>query len=128
MFGGCRYLQPPLTIQKVPCAASPLALVGGPDVERLPTASTCYNLLKVRWCDSDGTPPGVFPWAGEACCGFWPGGAPTILCTQNCWGRAAAPTPAADKPACSCSCPIIGVPPPSNRSFCKRYTLVLASS
>jgi hypothetical protein len=46
-LGGFQHLNPPLTVQKVDCDASPLALVGGKDVERLPTASTCYNMLKL---------------------------------------------------------------------------------
>ena len=29
------------------CEASVLAAVGGKDVERLPSASTCYNMLKL---------------------------------------------------------------------------------
>jgi ubiquitin-protein ligase E3 C len=32
---------------QVPCEASLLALVGGKDVDRLPSASTCYNMLKL---------------------------------------------------------------------------------
>ncbi len=32
---------------QVPCDASPLAMLGGADVDRLPTASTCYNMLKL---------------------------------------------------------------------------------
>lgn len=32
---------------QVPCEASPLAVLGGADVDRLPTASTCYNMLKL---------------------------------------------------------------------------------
>ena len=32
---------------QVACEASPLALLGGADVDRLPTASTCYNMLKL---------------------------------------------------------------------------------
>lgn len=46
-LGGFQHLNPPLTVQKVDCDASPLALVGGKDVDRLPTASTCYNMLKL---------------------------------------------------------------------------------
>ncbi len=34
-------------IVQVACEASPLAMLGGPDVDRLPTASTCYNMLKL---------------------------------------------------------------------------------
>ena len=33
--------------KQVACDASPLALLGGADVDRLPTASTCYNMLKL---------------------------------------------------------------------------------
>ena len=32
---------------QVPCDASPFATVGARDVDRLPTASTCFNLLKL---------------------------------------------------------------------------------
>lgn len=32
---------------QVPCEASMLAMVGGKDVDRLPSASTCYNMLKL---------------------------------------------------------------------------------
>ncbi|KAL0028291.1 hypothetical protein WJX79_007793 [Trebouxia sp. C0005] len=46
-LGGFQYLNPPLTVHKVPCEASLLALVGGKDVDRLPSASTCYNMLKL---------------------------------------------------------------------------------
>ena len=37
-LGGFAFLEPPLTLQKVPCAAPPLAFLAGSDVERLPTA------------------------------------------------------------------------------------------
>ncbi|PRW44359.1 E3 ubiquitin- ligase UPL7 [Chlorella sorokiniana] len=46
-LGGFKHLQPPLTIHKVDCGASLLAAVGGKDVDRLPTASTCSNTLKL---------------------------------------------------------------------------------
>ncbi|EIE23025.1 hypothetical protein COCSUDRAFT_15978, partial [Coccomyxa subellipsoidea C-169] len=46
-LGGFKHLNPPLTLHRVPCDASPLALLGGADVDRLPTASTCYNMLKL---------------------------------------------------------------------------------
>ena len=36
-----------LTLAQVPCEASLLAVVGGKDVDRLPSASTCYNMLKL---------------------------------------------------------------------------------
>ena len=32
---------------QVACPASPFAALGGSDVDRLPTASTCYNMLKL---------------------------------------------------------------------------------
>lgn len=32
---------------QVPCEASPFAAVGARDVNRLPSASTCFNLLKL---------------------------------------------------------------------------------
>jgi hypothetical protein len=31
----------------VVCEASVFAIIGGKDVDRLPTASTCYNMLKL---------------------------------------------------------------------------------
>lgn len=46
-LGGFAHLQPPFTIAKVDCDASVLARVGGRDVTRLPTASTCFNTLKL---------------------------------------------------------------------------------
>ena len=47
-LGGFKHLQPPLTIHKVDCGGSPLAMIGvGKDVDRLPSASTCYNMLKL---------------------------------------------------------------------------------
>ena len=44
---GFAHLHPPFTIAKVPCDAPPWAPLFGADVERLPSASTCYNLLKL---------------------------------------------------------------------------------
>ncbi|RAL44564.1 hypothetical protein DM860_003323 [Cuscuta australis] len=44
---GFKYLQPPFTIHKVPCEMPLLAVFGGQDVDRLPSASTCYNTLKL---------------------------------------------------------------------------------
>ncbi|GLI64228.1 hypothetical protein VaNZ11_007426 [Volvox africanus] len=46
-LGGFRYLQPPLTVHKVECDAGMFAVIGGRDVDRLPSASTCYNMLKL---------------------------------------------------------------------------------
>ncbi|KAJ9181481.1 hypothetical protein P3X46_009608 [Hevea brasiliensis] len=44
---GFKHLQPSFTIHKVACDASIWASFGGQDVERLPSASTCYNTLKL---------------------------------------------------------------------------------
>lgn len=45
---GFRHLNPPFTIHKVNCEApSMFSFIGGPDVERLPSASTCFNVLKL---------------------------------------------------------------------------------
>ncbi|XVF76313.1 hypothetical protein PTKIN_Ptkin13bG0256300 [Pterospermum kingtungense] len=44
---GFKYLQPSFTIHKVASDAPLWATIGGPDVERLPSASTCYNTLKL---------------------------------------------------------------------------------
>ncbi|KAL2610792.1 hypothetical protein R1flu_022484 [Riccia fluitans] len=44
---GFKHLQPAFTIHKVVCDAPVWAIIGGPDVERLPSASTCYNTLKL---------------------------------------------------------------------------------
>lgn len=43
MLHHCRTLHP----MQVDCAPSPLALLGGKDVERLPSASTCFHTLKL---------------------------------------------------------------------------------
>ncbi|OWM82477.1 hypothetical protein CDL15_Pgr002052 [Punica granatum] len=44
---GFKYLQPPFTIHKVACDVPLWASIGGQDVDRLPSASTCYNTLKL---------------------------------------------------------------------------------
>ncbi|XP_020091856.1 E3 ubiquitin-protein ligase UPL7 isoform X2 [Ananas comosus] len=44
---GFKYLQPPFTIHKVACDVPLWATIGGQDVDRLPSASTCYNTLKL---------------------------------------------------------------------------------
>jgi len=46
-LGGFAFMNPPFTIHKVPCAAPLMAVVAGRDVDRLPSASTCYNTLKL---------------------------------------------------------------------------------
>ncbi|GFR45588.1 hypothetical protein Agub_g6983 [Astrephomene gubernaculifera] len=46
-LGGFRYLNPPLTLHQVDCDAGVFAALGGRDVSRLPSASTCYNMLKL---------------------------------------------------------------------------------
>jgi hypothetical protein len=46
-IGGWKFLHPPFTIHKVDCDHSPLAYFGGKDVDRLPSASTCFNMLKL---------------------------------------------------------------------------------
>ncbi|KAK2078400.1 hypothetical protein QBZ16_003240 [Prototheca wickerhamii] len=46
-LGGFQHLVPPFTIHKVASSASPLAIFGARDVDRLPTASTCTNTLKL---------------------------------------------------------------------------------
>ncbi|GMI80949.1 ubiquitin-protein ligase 7 [Hibiscus trionum] len=44
---GFKYLQPSFTIHKVASDTPLWAAIGGSDVERLPSASTCYNTLKL---------------------------------------------------------------------------------
>nr|XP_048321296.1 E3 ubiquitin-protein ligase UPL7 isoform X2 [Ziziphus jujuba var. spinosa] len=44
---GFKHLQPSFTIHKVACNVPLWATIGGQDVERLPSASTCYNTLKL---------------------------------------------------------------------------------
>ncbi|KAL9238927.1 hypothetical protein vseg_013294 [Gypsophila vaccaria] len=44
---GFKHLQPTFTIHKVACDVPLWAAIGGHDVERLPSASTCYNTLKL---------------------------------------------------------------------------------
>lgn len=48
-LGGFAYLRPPLTIHKVDCrvGAGVLGLFSGSDIDRLPSASTCANMLKL---------------------------------------------------------------------------------
>lgn len=49
-LGGFRQLKPPLTIYKVECGGGGgnfLAFLGGKDVDRLPSSSTCANMLKL---------------------------------------------------------------------------------
>ena len=66
----------------MPCAASPLAALGGRDVERLPTASTCYSTLKV--CERYNLAPG-----GPACfCLRLARGAATQRAdVRHCWSE-----------------------------------------
>ncbi|KAL5704766.1 HECT-type E3 ubiquitin transferase [Ranunculus cassubicifolius] len=44
---GFKYLHPAFTIHKVSCSVPLWASFGGQDVDRLPSASTCYNTLKL---------------------------------------------------------------------------------
>ncbi|KAG9459268.1 hypothetical protein H6P81_003776 [Aristolochia fimbriata] len=44
---GFKHLHPTFTIQKVACDVPLWSVFGGQDVDRLPTASTCYNTLKL---------------------------------------------------------------------------------
>ncbi|XP_031487793.1 E3 ubiquitin-protein ligase UPL7 isoform X2 [Nymphaea colorata] len=44
---GFKHLQPSFTIHKVACDVPLWAVIGGQDVDRLPSASTCYNTLKL---------------------------------------------------------------------------------
>lgn len=44
---GFRHLQPPFTLHQVACESSMFAAIGGQDAERLPSASTCFNTLKL---------------------------------------------------------------------------------
>ncbi|KAM7531658.1 hypothetical protein LguiB_035068 [Lonicera macranthoides] len=44
---GFKHLQPTFTIHKVACDVPLWATFGGQDVDRLPSASTCYNTLKL---------------------------------------------------------------------------------
>ena len=46
-IGGFKFLHPPFTIHKVDCDHSALAYFGGKDVDRLPSASTCFNMIKL---------------------------------------------------------------------------------
>ncbi|KAG5043836.1 hypothetical protein JHK87_007751 [Glycine soja] len=52
---GFKYLQPPFTIHKVACDVPLWATIGGQDVDRLPSASTCYNTLKLPTYKRPGT-------------------------------------------------------------------------
>ncbi|KAH7617236.1 putative E3 ubiquitin-protein ligase UPL7 [Nannochloris sp. 'desiccata'] len=47
-LGGFVHLSPPFTLHKVDCGGAPLAIFGvGKDADRLPSASTCSNTLKL---------------------------------------------------------------------------------
>lgn len=46
-LGGFANLTPPLVIYKVDCPAPVMACFAGPDVDRLPSASTCFSTLKL---------------------------------------------------------------------------------
>jgi ubiquitin-protein ligase E3 B len=46
-LGGFANLSPPLVIYKVDCSAPVIACFAGPDVDRLPSASTCFSTLKL---------------------------------------------------------------------------------
>ena len=46
-FGGFKHLQPPFTLAKVAVDVSPWSLLTGGDVERLPSASTCFCRLNL---------------------------------------------------------------------------------
>ncbi|KAK3226693.1 hypothetical protein Dsin_006555 [Dipteronia sinensis] len=52
---GFKHLQPSFTIHKVACDTSLWATLGGQDVDRLPSASTCYNTLKLPTYKRSGT-------------------------------------------------------------------------
>ena len=53
---GFAHLRPPFTVHKVACESAALAIIGlGKDVERLPSASTCFNMLKLPNFKREGT-------------------------------------------------------------------------
>lgn len=52
---GFKHLQPSFTIHKVACDLPLWATFGGQDVDRLPSASTCYNTLKLPTYKRSGT-------------------------------------------------------------------------
>ena len=53
---GFAHLRPPFTVHKVACESGALAIIGlGKDVERLPSASTCFNMLKLPNFKREGT-------------------------------------------------------------------------
>lgn len=60
---------PPHSSQ-VACSASPLAILGGRDVDRLPTASTCTNTLKLPDFRRSGTLREKLLYAIRAGAGF----------------------------------------------------------
>ncbi|RMZ52836.1 hypothetical protein APUTEX25_000955, partial [Auxenochlorella protothecoides] len=69
-LGGFQHLAPPFAIHKVACSASPLAILGGRDVDRLPTASTCTNTLKLPDFRRSGTLREKLLYAIRAGAGF----------------------------------------------------------
>ena len=70
-LGGFAHLEPRFTICKVDCDASLFARVGvGSDVKTLPSASTCFNMLKLPNYRRGSTMREKILYAVNANCGF----------------------------------------------------------
>jgi len=69
-LGGFKHLEPAFTIARVDCGASMWARVGGADVRTLPSASTCFNMLKLPNYRRASTLREKLLYAASANCGF----------------------------------------------------------
>ncbi|PSS32854.1 E3 ubiquitin-protein like [Actinidia chinensis var. chinensis] len=67
---GFKYLQPTFTIHKVACDVPLWATFSGQDVDRLPSASTCYNTLKLPTYKRTGTMRSKLLYAINSNAGF----------------------------------------------------------
>lgn len=69
-LGGFKALHPPFTLHRVVSDASLLAALGGRDVSALPSASTCFNTLKLPDYRRPATLRRKLLYALQACAGF----------------------------------------------------------
>jgi HECT-domain (ubiquitin-transferase) len=69
-LGGFQHLTPPFTLYKVEGGGSVLAFFGGQDADRLPTASTCSNTLKLPNYKKEGTMRAKLLYAIKSGAGF----------------------------------------------------------
>ncbi len=106
----CRHAATHAGSLQVDCGASLLAAVGGKDVDRLPTASTCSNTLKASACEQQ-TTTCVWRAVRDACC--------LLSAAYDVNRHPARPLIFSSLPALTRrSCPTSGAPPRCERSCC----------